>query len=59
MMKKKQKKTQMENDLPMLLNSTGVVMDNASDDIKSQVKLHTSAVDEYGVYEFLHENGLI
>lgn len=49
----------MENDLPMLLNSTGVVMDNASEDMKSKVALHTSAVDKMGVYEFLHNNNLI
>ena len=49
----------MPNDLPMLLNSTGVVMDNASDDMKAKVSLHTSAVDKMGVYEFLHNNGLI
>ena len=49
----------MENDLPMLLNSTGVAMGNAKDEIKAQVKLHTSAVDEMGVYQFLYENGLI
>lgn len=49
----------MPNDLPMLLNSTGVVMDNASDDMKAKVSLHTSAVDKIGVYEFLHNNNLI
>lgn len=49
----------MPNDLPMLLNSTGVVMDNASDDMKAKVALHTSAVDKMGVYEFLHNNDLI
>lgn len=49
----------MPNDLPMLLNSTGVVMGNASDDMKSKVELHTSAVDELGIYEFLSNNKLI
>lgn len=49
----------MPNDLPMLLNSSGVVMDNASDEMKAQVNLHTSAVDKLGVYEFLHNNNLI
>lgn len=49
----------MPNDMPMLLNSTGVIMDNATDELKAQVKLHTSRVDEMGVYQFLHDNGLI
>jgi len=49
----------MENDLSMLLNSTGVVMDNANDEMKSKIALHTSAVDKLGVYEFLHNNNLI
>lgn len=49
----------MANDMPMLLNSTGVIMDNASDDLKAQISLHTSRVDELGVYDFLHTNGLI
>lgn len=49
----------MPNDLPMLENSTGVVMDNASNDMKARIKLHTSAVDKMGVYEFLNNNGLI
>lgn len=49
----------MPNDLPMLLNSTGVVMENASDEMKKQVPLKTSRVDEMGVYEFLHNNQLI
>lgn len=49
----------MENDMPMLLNSTGVIMDNAQDELKTQIPLHTSRVDEKGVYEFLHDNGLI
>lgn len=49
----------MANDMPMLLNSTGVIMDNASDELKAQVELHTSRVDELGVYDFLHKNGLI
>ena len=49
----------MPNDLPMLENSTGVVMDNASDDMKARIKLHTSAVDKLGVYDFLSNNKLI
>ena len=49
----------MPNDLPMLENSTGVVMDNASDEMKAKIKLHTSAVDKMGVYEFLNNNKLI
>lgn len=49
----------MANDMPMLLNSTGVIMDNASEELKAQVELHTSRVDELGVYDFLHKNSLI
>ena len=49
----------MPNDLPMLENSTGVVMDNASDQMKAKIALHTSAVDKMGVYEFLSNNKLI
>lgn len=49
----------MANDMPMLLNSTGVIMDNASDELKAQIELHTSRVDKLGVYDFLHSNGLI
>lgn len=49
----------MSNDLPMLLNCTGVAMENGSDEVKAKVKLHTSAVDKMGVYEFLFNNHLI
>ena len=49
----------MPNDMPMLLNSSGVIMDNAGDELKAQIELHTSRVDELGVYEFLYDNGLI
>lgn len=49
----------MPNDLPMLLNSTGVAMENGAKEVKDQVSLHTSRVDEMGVYQFLHDNGLI
>jgi len=49
----------MGNDMPMLLNSTGVIMDNAVDEFKAQIPLHTSRVDEMGVYEFLHNNEMI
>ena len=49
----------MENDMPMLLCTTGVIMDNASDELKAQIPLHTSAVDKLGVYDFLSKNGLI
>lgn len=48
-----------DNDMPMLLNSTGVIMGNAKEELKAQIKLQTSCVDEMGVYEFLHDNGLI
>ena len=49
----------MPNDMPMLLNSTGVIMGNASDDLKAKINLHTSRVDEEGIYKFLSKNGLI
>lgn len=49
----------MENDMPMLKATTGVIMDNATDELKAQIKLHTSRVDELGVYDFLSKNGLI
>ena len=49
----------MENDMPMLLATTGVIMDNATDELKAQVPLHTSRVDEMGVYDFLSRNGMI
>ena len=49
----------MENDMPMLLTTTGVIMDNATEELKAQIPLHTSRVDELGVYDFLSRNGLI
>lgn len=49
----------MENDMPMLMATTGVIMDNASDKLKAKIALHTSRVDEMGVYDFLSRNGLI
>ena len=49
----------MENDLPMLLNSTGVIMDNAAEKLKNMIPLHTGAVDKEGIYAFLHQNHLI
>ena len=48
-----------DNDMPMLLNSTGVIMGNANDKLKAQIPLQTSRVDEMGVYEFLSKNELI
>ena len=49
----------MENDLPMLQCSTGVVMDNASEKLKELIPLHTGRVDKEGIYTFLHQNHLI
>ena len=49
----------MENDLPMLVNSSGVAMGNAVDAVKSQTKYITDDVDKMGIYKFLHDNGLI
>ncbi|MBP5279583.1 MAG: HAD family phosphatase [Erysipelotrichaceae bacterium] len=49
----------MENDMPMLRVTTGVIMDNASEELKAQIPLHTSRVDELGVYDFLSRNSLI
>ncbi|MBQ6478297.1 MAG: HAD family phosphatase [Erysipelotrichaceae bacterium] len=49
----------MENDLPMLLNSTGVIMDNASESLKERIPLHTGSVDKEGIYTFLVQNHLI
>ena len=49
----------MENDMPMLKATTGVIMDNATDELKAQIPLHTSRVDELGVYDFLSRNGMI
>ncbi len=49
----------MPNDMDMLLNSSGVIMDNAEENLKRQIPLHTSAVDKLGVYDFLSKNGLI
>lgn len=49
----------MPNDLPMLLNCSGVAMGNATDEVKSQVKLFTGSVTGEGIYTFLYENELI
>ena len=49
----------MENDMPMLKVTTGVIMDNAADELKAQIPLHTSRVDEMGVYDFLSRNSMI
>ena len=49
----------MENDMPMLKVTTGVIMDNATEELKAQIPLHTSRVDELGVYDFLSRNSLI
>ncbi|MBQ1306714.1 MAG: HAD hydrolase family protein, partial [Erysipelotrichaceae bacterium] len=49
----------MENDLPMLLNSTGVIMENASDQLKKLIPLRTGSVDQEGIYAFLKKNHLI
>jgi len=49
----------MENDLDMLLATTGVAMANASDNIKKQIPLMTGHVEKEGIYLFLHENSLI
>ena len=48
-----------DNDMPMLLNSTGVLMANASDELKKQINLVTGDVHDEGIYKFLKENGLI
>ena len=48
-----------DNDLPMLLNSTGVAMGNAKQKVLDQIELRTSRVDEMGVYDFLSRNELI
>lgn len=48
-----------DNDLPMLLNSTGVVMGNAKPHLQELIPLKTSRVDEIGVYDFLSRNELI
>ncbi|MBQ6149140.1 MAG: HAD family phosphatase [Oscillospiraceae bacterium] len=47
------------NDVEMLKATTGVLMENAPDYLKPQFELHTSSVNELGVYDFLHKNGLI
>ena len=49
----------MANDLSMLINSTGVAMGNATEDVKAAVKLRTDDVKNKGVYQFLHDNELI
>ncbi len=49
----------MENDVDMLLTATGVIMDNAADELKNIIPLHTDAVDKMGIYKFLKENNLI
>lgn len=49
----------MENDMPMLECSSGVIMDNARDELKARIPLHTAAVDKEGIYDFLSKNGLI
>ena len=49
----------MENDMEMLKESTGVIMDNADESLKKQIPFHTSRVDELGIYEFLANNHLI
>ncbi len=48
-----------DNDLTMLKATTGVLMGNAAEELQSQIPLHTSAVTEKGVYDFLERNGLI
>ena len=48
-----------DNDLTMLKATTGVLMGNASEQLQPQISLHTSAVTEKGVYDFLERNGLI
>ncbi|MDO4197687.1 MAG: HAD family hydrolase [Erysipelotrichaceae bacterium] len=35
-----------DNDMPMLLSSTGVIMGNAKESLKEMIPLHTSSVDE-------------
>ncbi len=49
----------MENDMEMLKESTGVIMGNADESLKKQIPFHTSRVDELGIYEFLANNHLI
>ncbi|MBO4918552.1 MAG: HAD family phosphatase [Erysipelotrichaceae bacterium] len=49
----------MENDMPMLLNSTGVIMDNAAEKLKEMIPLHTGSVEKEGIYTFLSQNHLI
>lgn len=48
-----------DNDMPMLLATTGVIMENARDELKAQISLHTDRVDGLGIYDFLSRNGLI
>lgn len=49
----------MDNDMSMLLNSYGVIMDNADPKLKKLIKHHTSDVNEMGIYQFLADNELI
>lgn len=49
----------MDNDIPMLLKVTGVLMGNAPDNLKDLIPLHTDKVNEKGIYTFLSENNLI
>lgn len=49
----------MPNDMPMLEYASGVIMDNASDDLKAKIALHTDSVDNKGIYDFLSKNQLI
>ncbi|MBQ2233176.1 MAG: HAD family phosphatase [Erysipelotrichaceae bacterium] len=48
-----------DNDMDMLKATSGVIMDNAREELKAQIPLHTGRVDEGGIYEFLSQNGLI
>ena len=49
----------MENDLDMLMVTTGVAMGNASKEIKDLIPLHTDDVQSTGIYKFLKDNSLI
>lgn len=48
-----------QNDMGMLLNSTGVVMGNATQEYLDLIALHTGHVQKEGIYTFLKENNLI
>lgn len=48
-----------DNDMDMLKATTGVIMDNAREDLKAQIPLHTGAVDKEGIFGFLSKNHLI